>query len=202
MRRDYTVSLEIAGSTALWVRPDSGATFVSYPAPTYSAVRGILDCIARWKSAYLHPVKVEICKPIQTMRWVTNYGGPERHPARMDASYQLYATVLVDVCYKVYAVAREIAPSPQGTNHLHALQELFYRRLRQGKLHRMPCLGWSEMTPSYLGALREGTVACEEINLTIPSMLHSVFDAASGGRYAPRFRQNVMIERGVLTYAD
>ena len=198
----YTISFEVAGPVALWTRPDSGAAFVSYPAPTYSAVQGILDCIARWKTAYLQPTRVEICKPIQTMRWVTNYGGPERHPARMNASYQLFATVLVDVCYKVQAVARETAPSPQATNHLHALQELFYRRLRQGKLHRTPCLGWSEMTPSYLGPLREDTSVCEEINLTIPSMLHSVFDVPSGGRYAPRFRQGVAIERGVLTYAE
>lgn len=202
MRRDYPISFEIAGSTALWARPDSGATFVSYPAPTYSAVRGILDCIARWKTAYLRPTKVEICRPIQTMRWVTNYGGPERHPARMYSSYQLYATVLIDVCYKVHAVARETAPSPLGTNHLHALQELFSRRMRQGKLHRTPCLGWAEMTPSYLGPLREQTSVCEEISLIIPSMLHSVFDSPSGGTYAPRFRQSVAIERGVLTYAE
>lgn len=202
MLREYPISFEIAGCTALWVRPDSGATFVSYPAPTYSAVRGIIDCIARWETAYLRPMKVEICRPIQTMRWVTNYGGPERHPARLDSSYQLYATVLVDVCYKVHAVARETAPSAQGTNHLHALQELFYRRLRQGKLQRTPCLGWSEMTPSYLGVLRDGTRACEEINLIIPSMLHSVFDAPSGGKFAPCFRQSVAIKRGVLSYAE
>lgn len=136
------------------------------------------------------------------MRWVTNYGDPERHKARMNASYQLYATMLVDVCYKIHAVARETAPSPQGTNQLHALQDLFQRRLRQGKLHRTPCLGWSEMTPSYLGPVREHTKACDDVTLTIPSMLHSVFDAPSSGRYAPRFLQEVPIERGVLTYAE
>ena len=201
MPRPYFVSLEIAGSTALWVRPDSGATFISYPAPTYSAVQGILDCVARWKTAYLDPTHVEICKPIQTMRWVTNSGGPERHPARMNASYQLYATVLVDVAYKIHAVVRESARSPQGTNHLHALQEVFYRRLEQGKLHRTPCLGWSEMTPSYLGLVREGTRVCEDIEDSLPSMLHTVFDAPNG-RYAPHFRQNVQISKGVLRFAE
>lgn len=58
------------------------------------------------------------------------------------------------------------------------------------------------MTPSYFGVLREDTKACEDINLTIPSMLHSVFDAPNGGRYAPRFHQNVRIEKGLLTYAQ
>lgn len=175
---------------------------MTYPAPTYSAVQGILDCIARWKTAYLRPTKVEICKPIQTMRWVTNYGGPERHPARMNASYQLYATVLVDVAYRIHAEVRESAHAPNGANHLHALQEVFYRRLEQGKLYRTPCLGWSEMTPSYLGVLRDETKVCEDIEDTLPSMLHSVFDAPNGGRYAPRFQQDVRIEKGVLTYAQ
>jgi CRISPR-associated protein Cas5d len=198
----YTVSLEIAGPIALWARPDSGAAFVSYPAPSYSAVRGLFDCVARWKTAYLQPKSVEICRPIQTMRYVTNYGGPERHPARMNASYQLYATVLVDVCYKIHAVARESARSPDGTNHLHALCEVFDRYLKQGKLYRTPCLGWSEMTPSHFGVLRDTTKACEDIDLAIPSMLHSVFDAPNGGRYAPRFHQDVRIRKGVLTYAQ
>lgn len=35
----YQVSMEIAGNTALWTRPDSGDSPCSYPAPTYSAVR-------------------------------------------------------------------------------------------------------------------------------------------------------------------
>lgn len=196
----YTISLEVAGPVALWTRPDSGAAFVSYPAPSYSAVRGLLDCVARWKSAYLRPTKVAICRPIQTMRWVTNYSGPLKKNGT--ANYQLFATVLVDVCYKIHAVARESARSTDGTNHLHALQELFFRRLEQGKLYRTPCLGWSEMTPSYFGVLREDTKACEDIDLTMPSMLHSVFDAPSGGKYAPRFQQDVRIDKGILTYAQ
>ena len=198
----YTVSLEIAGPTALWARPDSGAAFVSYPAPSYSAVRGLFDCVARWKTAYIHPTRVEICRPIQTMRYVTNYGGPERHPGRMSAPYQLYATVLVDVCYKSHGVARESSLSPDGTNHLHALSDVFHRYLKQGKLYRTPCLGWSEMTPSYFGVLRDDTKACEDIDLTIPSMLHSVFDVPNGGRYAPQYKQDLRIRKGVLTYAQ
>ena len=137
----YSASLEIAGPCAIWTRPDSGASFVSYPAPTFSAAQGILDSVARWKTAYLEPERVEICTPIQTMRYATNYGGPLRNPAKMNVGYQLYATILIDVCYKIHAVARESATALDATNHLHALQELFCRRLKQGKLYQMPCLG-------------------------------------------------------------
>ena len=37
--------MEIAGNTAIWTRPDSGDSPVSYPAPTYSAVKGIFESV-------------------------------------------------------------------------------------------------------------------------------------------------------------
>ena len=43
--QEYTVSLEISGPTAMWTRPDTGDTPVSYPVPTFGAVKGIFECI-------------------------------------------------------------------------------------------------------------------------------------------------------------
>jgi CRISPR-associated protein Cas5d len=201
--RPYHVAVEIAGPAAIWVRPDSGASFTTYPAPTFSAAQGILDCVARWKTAYLEPQSVEICAPIQTLRYATNYGGPLRHPKNFAGAtgYQLYSTILIDVIYKIHAVARESGRAPGGNNQLHAVQELFERRLKQGKLYRTPCLGWSEFTPRYFGPLRESTRACTDLSMEIPSMLHRVFDHPQGGRYSPEYRQAVKIEEGVLLFA-
>lgn len=200
----YQVAVEIAGPAAIWVRPDSGASFTTYPAPTYSAVQGILDCVARWKTAYLEPQSVEICAPIQTLQYATNYGGPLRHPKNFAGAtgYQLYSTILIDVIYKIHAVARESGRAPGANNHLHAVQEVFERRLKQGKLYRTPCLGWSEFTPRYFGPLRESTSACTDISMEIPSMLHRVFDQPQGGRYSPEYRQGVRITEGVMRYAE
>ncbi|MBK9138823.1 MAG: CRISPR-associated protein Cas5 [Verrucomicrobia bacterium] len=76
--KPYTLQLEISSSTALWTRPDTGSSPVSYVAPTFSAVKGIFEAILRWKSVRVRPVKVEICRPIQFLRYVTNYGGSLR----------------------------------------------------------------------------------------------------------------------------
>jgi CRISPR-associated protein Cas5d len=199
----YPVSFEIAGPAAIFTRPDSGASFVSYPAPTYSALKGMFECVAHWKSAFIRPVRVEICQPIRFHRYATNYGGPLRKRDQLTngASYQLYATILIDVCYKVHGVVTETAHSPTRNNHLHALQEMFERRLRQGRFYRTPCLGWSEFTPSYFGPLRESTHPEKRINQTIPSMLVRVFDADYGGAYSPTFAQDVQITNGVLEFA-
>jgi len=201
---DYRVSFEIAGPFAIFTRPDSGASFVSYPAPTWPALKGMFDCVAYWKSAYIRPVRVEICNAIQFQRYATNYGGPLRKADQIakEAAYQLYATVLVDVCYKVHGVVAENSRAPESNNHLHALQELFARRLRQGRLYRTPCLGWSEFVPSYFGPLRESTAPRDDIDLTVPSMLRRVFNQDSMGKYSPWFDQNVRIEKGVLSFAQ
>lgn len=199
----YRVQFEIAAPAAIFTRPDSGASFVTYPAPTYSALKGIFECVARWKSAYIKPVRVEICSPVQFQSYATNYGGPLRKSNQLaqGSSYQLFATILIDVCYKVYGVVTEATHAPNGNNHLHALQELFERRLEQGRLYRTPCLGWSEFVPSYFGPLRDTTHVCEKVDLVIPSMLRRVFSRDSAGEYAPVFEQDVRIERGVLSFA-
>ena len=201
--RQYAVSFEIAGPAAIFTRPDSGASFVSYPVPTYSALKGMFECVARWKSAYIQPARVEICNPIQFQRYATNYGGPLRKKEQVKghSAYQLFATILIDVCYKVHGLTAEASPAADGQNHLHALQELFQRRLEPGRFNRTPCLGWSEFVPTYFGPLRETTQPRADIDLTIPSMLRRVFDSDTEGKYAPSFDQDARVEKGVLSFA-
>ena len=105
---DYPVNMEIAGPTALFSRPDCGDSPASYPAPTYSAVKAMFESVLWGEAVEIVPQKVEICAPIQWHSYATNYGGPLRNPSNIKAgtNYQLYATVLVDVCYRLYAVAR------------------------------------------------------------------------------------------------
>ena len=55
MNKEYKVEFEIAGPAAMFTRPDSGAAPISYPAPTFSAVRGICDSILRFETAFIVP---------------------------------------------------------------------------------------------------------------------------------------------------
>ncbi|MDI6790124.1 MAG: CRISPR-associated protein Cas5 [Thermodesulfobacteriota bacterium] len=202
MEKNYQVSFEIAGPAAMFTRPDSGAAPISYPAPTYSAAKGMFEAVVRYTSAHIRPTKVEICKPIRFHKYVTNYGGPLRkgNQRSKGASYQIPATILVDVCYRIYGVIEAVTAAPCGNNHLHALQEIFKRRLKNGQCFYMPCFGWKEFVPSYLGPLRYGTEIEKSINQILPSMLHSVFDSPMNGKANPVYRQNVEIMEGVLRY--
>jgi CRISPR-associated protein Cas5d len=202
--KQYECAFEIAGPTAMFTRPDTGAAPISYPAPTYSAAKGMFEAIARLKSAFISPTRVEICAPIKYQKYTTNYGGPLRKSDLLGtrSSYQLKATVLVDVCYRIYGVVRRFTDPPHEINDLHACQEIFQRRLERGQYYYVPCLGWKEFVPSYVGRFRETTRPDNSINLIIPSMLHSVFSQPVNGQVKPRYVQNVQIREGVFEYAE
>ncbi len=217
----YPIQLEVAGPFAMFSRPDSGGTPTSYPLPTQSSAKGLLESIARMSSgdAWFEPTRVEICKPvgqadgaIHYQRYATNYGGPLRKTNQLssNSSYQVFATVLVNVCYRIHAkIVSGDAPWKHGENPRHHLKDLFERRLRQGRCHRTPCLGWSEFTASYWGSFRDGldgrplvTEVDQAIEMEIPSLLQRVFSEPTNGVFQPTFKQNVMIIKGGLSYVE
>ncbi len=196
----WPISLEIAGPAAMFTHPDTGVTPISYPVPTYSAVKGIFEAVLRWTSIYVRPTRVEICKPIRYERYVTNYGGPLRKPQQFqqDNNYQLIATILVDVSYRLFADVKE--KKRTGQRKIERGKEFkleFERRLAEGQTFYTPCLGWKEFVPSYFGELRTETGPDEQVNMTIPSLLHEVWNHHN---VCPTFRQNVEVRQGVLVY--
>jgi CRISPR-associated protein Cas5d len=78
IQKMYLVRLEIAGHTAMWTRPDSGDSPVSYPAPTYSAVKAIFESVLWRPVVEIVPKRCEICRPLIWHQYYTNYGGPLR----------------------------------------------------------------------------------------------------------------------------
>lgn len=210
--KKYTISMEISGPTAMWTRPDTGDAPVSYPAPTFSAVKGMFESIVRLENAEIVPTTAEICSPLVFHNYATNYGGPLRKTSIMPkGSFQLLATVLINVCYRFYAdikpvrflrplSVKALAQVNKRCNPLHACQDIFNRRLARGQWHDIPFLGWREFIPDYIGPFRETTKIQEELNLTLTSLLHSVFEAS--GNKNPVYKQDITIKNGRLAYAE
>lgn len=207
---NYHVQIEVAGPLAMFARPDTGGTPTSYPAPPWSAAKGILEAVAFLSSgeAWLHPTRIEICRPKGTrggvvvfQRYTTNYGGPLRKELNVKSGtgMQVFATILANVCYRIHADIRG-SRAETRRNPRHHLQDLFERRLKQGRCHRTPALGWSEFTCDYWGPFRPGWETDEALTIAIPSMLVSVWDRAQAGVYASRFTQDIWIKQGSLLY--
>jgi len=209
---EYRVQCEVAGPLAMYARPDTGGSPTSYPAPPWSAAKGLLESIAFLShgEAWLHPTRVEVCRPVGTrggvvayQRYAFNYGGPLRKDLNIKSGtgMQVFATVLANPCYRIHAEIRA-AHRGRGCNSRHHLQDLFERRIKQGRCHKTPALGWSEFTCDYWGPFRPEFEIDDALNVDIPSMLASVWDRSRDGAYASRFAQNVRIENGVLRYDE
>lgn len=208
--------MEIAGDTALWTRPDCGDSPCSYPAPTYSAVRGLFESILWGPAILVIPRKVELCAVPQFHAYATNYGGPLRQSKAIKKgdNYQLFATVLVNVCYRMYA---DVIPNPKKsaiserarawdrstTSPGHAYQDMFNRRLSRGQSYATLFLGWSEFTPSYFGPFRETTRVCTDLpDIQIPSMLRGAFQGGHCSDYRAIYDTDLCIHQGTLVYPE
>lgn len=215
--KSYAIQMEIAGPTAMWTRPDTGDCPVTYPAPTYSAVKGIFESILWGPAIKVVPKKVEICTPIQYHGYHTNYGGPLREIGVIASggSYQLLATVLIDVCYRLYAEVGSLDQEEKDSIPLHALswdkkttspghayQAIFNRRLALGQCYSLPFLGWKEFNPSYFGPFRAETRVQDDINTNISSMLHEVFQDGYNSAVKYLYEQDVLIRQGILVFGN
>jgi CRISPR-associated protein Cas5d len=210
----YPIKMEVAGATAMWTRPDTGDCPVSYPAPTYSAVRNIFQSILWGQAVEIIPRQVDICSPLQFHTYNTNYRGPLRKTAviRSGGGYQLLATVLTDVRYRLYADVVETQPSDFESKKTkewrektkspgHAYQEIFNRRLHAGRCFHTPFLGWKEFVVSYFGPIRAETKPAN-ITTVLPSMFRDVDFSLGKRKTRYLYNQNVHIEHGVLRFSN
>lgn len=216
MHTVYPIAMEIAGPTAMFTRPDTGDSPCSYPAPTYSAVKSLFESILWLEGVAIHPLRVELCSPVVYHSYACNYGGPLRNRDAISKNncYQMFATVLCDVCYKLYA---EVMPcrdksrltdgarewDGRTTSPGHAYQDIFNRRLKRGQSFSIPALGWKEFTPSYFGPLRAETRVLSEMeDILIPSMLRETFPGDYATEYHPVYDTDLCIHKGVLVYPE
>ena len=196
----------------MFARPDTGASPVSAVTPPWSVCKAWCESVAAFfgqdrPAAFFSPTSVELWQPIRYEKYKVNYRGPLRkaEAVRLGTSYQLAATVLVDVCYRVHAECVPLGTHETKVNAAHALQDIFNRRLKRGQSKYAPSLGWQEFVPSYFGPLRTTGLLPDaprlqtEIELLLPAFLLSVWDAPIRGQYQPIFRE-LPIRGGVLEF--
>ena len=210
----YEVAFEISGPAAMFARPDTGSAPISYPVPTWSACKAMFESVARGffatgkTAAFFCPREVQIWRPVRFEKYVTNYRGPLRKDSQIKkgASYQLPATILTDVCFRVSGECMRIPGIPdESGNAPHALHEMFTRRLAQGRGKYAPCLGWKEFLPDYFGPFRDHSrrdttfVLQQQYFSELPALLMSMWDAPTNGNYRPVFR-SLEIREGILKF--
>ena len=202
------VSLKIWGDFACFTRPEMKVERVTYPVPTASAVRGVLEAIF-WKPEFAWQVEeVWVLNPIRyfsILRNEVNTRASERaaqawsktgggYDAAADRA-QRHTLALRDVAYIIRA---QVLVKPGIEEDAAKFRDQFRRRVREGRCYATPYLGCREFSCAF--AEPDGSERPIDLTDDLGLMLVDL-DYAPGneGRGTPRFFQ-AHIERGVLRF--
>ena len=200
----FPVALQIEAPMACWTNPLSGSLYDTFPVPTRSAMKAIMEKFVPNKDVWLKPYKCHVCRPVRTQSYVTNGFTPYRIASQFanDMPYTYRSSVLTDVCYQFFALVLAAEKGSQWRDKCRANQQIFYRRLRNGS----PCapiwMGRSEFVPSRVGPIDEATMPNKSVTMRIPAILDWTFDTPRNGKFGPVWRQNLQVIKGVIQYAN
>ena len=187
MARD--IVLEIWGDFACFTRPECKVERLSYPVPTPSAIRGILNAIYNKPEEFYWQVsKIEVLKPIKFISFKRNeikgkidtqfniiYADGTDEKDKSKGRTQRQTTMLKDVWYRVTANI-EILQKAKITEA--QIYEQAIRRIENGKCYYQPYLGTRECVAYFGRQRKENEKQSLPINesLDIGLMLYDVFE--------------------------
>ncbi|MGH2718256.1 MAG: type I-C CRISPR-associated protein Cas5c [Actinomycetota bacterium] len=206
LQRYPPVEVRVWGDLACFTRPDMKVERVTYPVPTPSAARGILEAIF-WKPQFQWRVtEIAVLKPIRyfsilrnevnsrasfqaATRWAGEGGGFDASADRA----QRHTLALRDVDYIIRAevvVRRDVAEDPAK------FRDQFRRRVRDGRCFATPYLGCREFAAAFSEA--RGGEPLTELQEDLGLMLLDLDYRSDGsGRGTPRLFQ-AQLKAGVL----
>lgn len=196
---------EVSGPFACWTRPDLKVERVSYPVPTPSGARGVVEAVF-WKPEVSVLIRrIEVLNPVSWTRitrnevtnvvtedWLIKAQTDPCH--RFDAAEkrdQRSALLLRDVRYRIHFqyVMRPHADGPPAK-----YRDQFRRRVERGACYQQPFLGTREFSATFGPATNDKPQ--EELNLDPFVMLHSIEYGDGGQETYSWFAANV--RRGIL----
>lgn len=202
------VEVKVWGEFACFTRPELKVERVSYPVPTASAARGILEAIF-WKPEFTWRVEeVWVLRPVRYFSilrnevnsraseraargWMQSGGG---YDASADRA-QRHTLALRDVAYLIRA---QVELRPGVEQDVAKYRDQFRRRVRDGRCFATPYLGCREFSASF--AEPDGTEQPIDLTDDLGLMLLDLDYAPGGeGRGTPRFF-HARVEHGVLRF--
>jgi len=164
---EHSIRLKISGEFACFTRPEAKVERTSYPMPTPSAARNILDCIC-WKPEMRWVVtSISLLKPIHYISVRRNEVQSKLSPMAVKrwmgdpSSYQPLAAgagantegtprntlMLRDVSYVIHAYP--VVFDKGGDNTPQKYSAIFKRRAEKGQCFQQPALGCREFAARF-----------------------------------------------------
>jgi len=205
---DSPLEVRVWGDYACFTRPEMKVERVTYPVPTPSAMRGVLEAIF-WKPEFTWRIQeIWVLRPIRyfsilrnevnsqmsnrsARNWERNGGG---YVASEDRA-QRHTLALRDVDYLVRA---QIEVKPHVQEDPAKYRDQFRRRVHQGRCFTRPYLGCREFAAHFGPA--NGDEQPIPVDDDLGLMLLDIDYAAEGDRNTPRLF-SARLEHGILRVA-
>lgn len=192
------VSVRVKGDFALFTRPENKVERVTYPLPTPSAARGILEAIY-WHPEFTWAIReIHVLAPVQTFGIFRNEVNSKMSPGRTEPYFaaedrsQRFSVCLRDVDYIIHADAEPKAGF--GSDHAK-YRDIFRRRVARGQCYHRPALGCREFAAEFLPT--DGAPAPVAWNEDLGLMLLDMDYSTGKPPFTPRFFE-AHVEAGVL----
>lgn len=206
MEFDRPVEVKVWGEFACFTRPEMKAERVTYPVPTPSAARGMLEMIY-WKPEFTWSVReIVVLQPIayfSVLRNEVNSRASERSARTWesrgggfyasDDRAQRNTLALRNVAYIIRA---DVIPksAERGVEAKH--RDVFRRRVARGQCFAQPYLGTREFTASF-GEPRPDDRP-QDLTMNLGRMLHDLTYLPGGNGAAQPSFFDARLEHGVL----
>lgn len=195
------IEFEVEAPRAIFSSVDSTGGFLrSYPVPTPTALEGLCNAIVgihRGRNTAMEAAYVKICSPHATEMETTNSYAVSRKQELVAKQSPQQVRMIFLVNQKWIFGVRAVGDKGED---VAILRDMFERYVRQGKQLGNPCLGHSQMFPSYIGPVRENTKVDTGVNHVIPDFLVRTFEGRIDGKYNPAYADVVQVVRGFLDY--
>ena len=203
------IIIEVWGDLACFTRPEAKVERLSYPIPTPSSMRGVLNAIYSKPPLFYWQInRIEILNPIKFINCKRNEVKVKTDGKRTivvddmeNVRTQRQSVILQDVRYRVYAsIIRH-------SDCIHTIDQLYQqanRRIENGKCFYQPSLGCREFVAYFEKSdlMRLPIDHTQDIGL----MLYDVFDLnkteplVKGKPYVSLF--HAKIEKGIIEIPD
>jgi CRISPR-associated protein Cas5d len=205
------LKMKVWGEYALFTQPEAKVERVSYPCPTPSAARGMLEAVF-WKPEFSWRVRqIQVLKPIHYDSMIRNevstviaeqtvkqrklvpYYADEEKNRR-----QRHTLFLRNVSYLILA---DICLRDHATDHVAKYRDMFQRRLKRGQCFNQPYLGTRECM-AYFSEADDNADQPYPIDLEIGSMLFDLQYPSPKGKHATPIFFSARLKQGILHVPD
>ena len=201
------LEVKVWSKMACFTRPENKVERVSYPVPTPSAARGILEAIF-WKPEFEWRVReIVVLKPIRYIGFLRNEVNSKTSPSSQGISItddraQRHTLALCSGPrpddFVEYVLRADVVLKPGVEYDVAKYRDQFRRRVERGQCFHRPCLGCREFAADFASPTAADKPIPESRDLGL--MLFDIAFGPSGANYPIFF--NVKLDNGVLHVPD